>query len=169
MSIKTNLVVVSTHLKNISQIWIIFPGTSGFENKKYLSCHHLENQPLLFKSFPTLQNHHLLWLQHDILHARQNVGNQIIPSNGSTFPCCNFYGIFLGSAKPLGVRNVPPECSHVIFWVPTNPDLFKFNPRNCDVEMHLTAQGRHLRSTIDTCQGRRDEWYFFFEDLTKKT
>ena len=108
MSIKTNLVVVSTHLKNISQIWIIFPGTSGVENKKYLSCHHLENQPLLFKSFPTLQNHHLLWPQHDLHFARQNVGNQIIPSEGQpslvailmgffgkfplSFPPCDFLG-----------------------------------------------------------------------------
>ena len=33
--------MVSTHLKNISQQWIISPGKG--ESKKYLSCHHLEN------------------------------------------------------------------------------------------------------------------------------
>jgi len=38
--------VVSTHLKNISQNGFIFPNFRG-ENKKYLSCHHLVSDLLL--------------------------------------------------------------------------------------------------------------------------
>ena len=35
------VVVEPTHLKNMSQIGFIFPNFWG-ENKKYLSCHHLD-------------------------------------------------------------------------------------------------------------------------------
>ena len=35
------VVVEPTHLKNMSQIGFIFPNFRG-ENKKYLSCHHLD-------------------------------------------------------------------------------------------------------------------------------